>query len=91
LDLLIKDGTLVDSTRSYQANISIDKGKIHSIFEGSKEVQADKVIDAKELLIFPGVVDSHVHFQLQDLGKIISTDSNWDNLKAEVIRTFGKN
>ncbi len=75
MDLLIKEGTLVDSTRSYQANICIDQGKIHSIFEGSKQIQADKVINAKDLLIFPGVIDSHVHFQLQDLGKIISSDT----------------
>jgi len=75
MDLIIKNGTLVDSNRCYQANLAIAKGKIRAIFLGNKNFQAEKVIDAKGKMVFPGLVDSHVHLQLQDLGKIISTDT----------------
>lgn len=75
LDLIIKNGTLVDSNRCYQANLAIGEGEIRAIFQGDKNFQAERVIDASKKMVFPGIVDSHVHFQLQDLGKIISTDS----------------
>ena len=74
-DLLITNGTLVDSHGMYQANLGITDGKISSVYQGNKEVSAEKVIDASKKLVFPGLVDTHVHFQLQDLGKIISTDT----------------
>ena len=74
-DLLITNGTLVDSHGMYQANHGITDGKISSVYQGNKDVSAEKVIDATKKLVFPGLVDTHVHFQLQDLGKIISTDT----------------
>ncbi len=75
LDLLIKNGTLVDSHGMYYANLGITEEKISTIYQGNKSVSAEKVIDAANKLVFPGIVDTHVHFQLQDLGKIISTDT----------------
>lgn len=74
-DLLITNGTLVDSHGMYQANLGITAGKISSIYQGNKKVSAERTIDASKKLVFPGIVDTHVHFQLQDLGKIISTDT----------------
>ncbi|MFX0050901.1 MAG: dihydropyrimidinase [Candidatus Hermodarchaeota archaeon] len=75
MDLIINNGNLVDSNGCYQANIAVKDGKINAIFHGNKNFEAEKIIDASKKLIFPGIVDSHVHFQLQDLGKIISTDT----------------
>ncbi len=75
MDLIIKNGTLVDSNGCYQANLAIAEGKIRAIFRGDKNFQAEQVVDASRKMIFPGIVDPHVHFQLQDLGKTISTDT----------------
>jgi len=82
LDLIIKNGTLVDSIRCYQANLAIAEGKIRAIFLGNKNYKAEKVVDAEKKMVFPGLVDSHVHFQLQDMGKIISTDNFASGTKA---------
>ena len=75
MDLIIKNGTLVDNIGCYQANLAIAEGKIRAVFVGDKNFQAERTIDASKKMILPGVVDPHVHFQLQDLGKIISTDT----------------
>ncbi|MHA2176177.1 MAG: dihydropyrimidinase [Candidatus Hodarchaeales archaeon] len=82
MDLLIKNGILVDSAGMYPANLGISNGKISAIFHGNKGKSAEQEIDAKGKLIFPGIIDSHVHFQLQDMGKIISTDSFATGSKA---------
>jgi dihydropyrimidinase len=66
----------------YQANLGIVDGKISVIFQGDKGFTADQEIDASKKLIFPGIVDTHVHFQLQDMGKIISTDTFASGTKA---------
>ena len=65
----------MDTTGCYQANLAIKNGIINAIYQGNKRFNAARVIDADKKLIFPGIIDPHVHFQLQDLGKIISTDS----------------
>jgi dihydropyrimidinase len=75
LDIIIKNGTLVEDTGSYQANILIAEGKIKDIYKGKKSYHPEIEIDASKKYIFPGIVDPHVHFQLQDLGKKISTDT----------------
>jgi dihydropyrimidinase len=75
LDLIIKNGTLVDANGCYQANLAIAEGKIKAIFLGNKNFHAEKILDVSNKMVFPGLVDPHVHFQLQDLGKIISTDT----------------
>ncbi|MFX1518261.1 MAG: dihydroorotase family protein, partial [Promethearchaeota archaeon] len=75
MDLIIKNGTLVDENGCYQANLAIAEGKIQAVFLGNQKFQAERIIDASKKIVLPGVVDSHVHFQLQDLGKIISTDT----------------
>jgi dihydropyrimidinase len=66
----------------YPANLGIEDGKISIIFQGDKGIVADQEIDATNKLIFPGIVDTHVHFQLQDMGKIISTDTFASGTKA---------
>jgi len=82
VDLIVKNGTLVNSSGCYQANLAVEGGKISGIFTGNKNFKAEKVIDAHGKMVFPGIVDPHVHFQLQDLGKIISTDSFASGTKA---------
>jgi len=61
-DVLIRNGRVVDGTGNpwYKADISIEKGKITEI-GGLSHAQADKVIDAKGLVVSPGFIDIHSH------------------------------
>ncbi|MFX0066701.1 MAG: dihydropyrimidinase [Candidatus Hermodarchaeota archaeon] len=82
MDLLIKDGLIVTESGMFHADIGIEDGKIVGLFKSSKIKTADNYLNAKGLLVFPGIIDSHVHFQLQDLGRHISTDTFESGTKA---------
>jgi allantoinase len=58
LDLIIRNGTVVTPEGERLTDIGIADGKIVSLAGGA----AREEIDATGLHIFPGVIDSHVHF-----------------------------
>ncbi len=63
-DLLIKNGRIVDGTGNswYNADIAIANGKI--IYLGkSKNILAEKTIDATGLIVTPGFIDVHTHIE----------------------------
>tara|TARA_B100002003_G_scaffold33122_1_gene28271 strand:- start:791 stop:2029 length:1239 start_codon:yes stop_codon:yes gene_type:complete len=59
--LLIKNGKVYQNGNLIRKNIFIKKDKITKIT--SQELKADKVIDAKDKIIIPGLIDGHVHFR----------------------------
>jgi dihydroorotase len=61
-DLFIKNGNLVIGNTLEKLNIGITNGKI-TLLSSTTNYKADKVIDAKNLTILPGVIDSQVHFR----------------------------
>ena len=68
--LLIKNGRVIDPARKKERNadIVVKDGKIEKIYaEGTlpaeAEEAANQVLDAKGLVVAPGLVDVHVHFR----------------------------
>ncbi len=66
--MLIKNGKIIDTieNRVYPADILIRDGKIARIItekESSAQYADEKVIDASDCLIAPGLIDTHVHFR----------------------------
>jgi dihydropyrimidinase len=70
MTLVIKNGTIVTATETYQADIGIEDGVIALIGQG---LEGDKVIDATDKYVMPGGVDVHVHLQMT-IGDITSSD-----------------
>jgi dihydroorotase len=62
--LLIKNGTLVDGSK---ANIHISDGVITAIDSTDGVLNDERVIDAKDCILLPGLVDLHTH--LREPGK----------------------
>ena len=58
-DLILRNGTLVTPDGLTQTDLAVADGKIISLGESGT---AREEIDATGLHIFPGVIDSHVHF-----------------------------
>ncbi|MEY4793641.1 MAG: hypothetical protein RL724_577, partial [Pseudomonadota bacterium] len=63
--LIIRGGTLVDGTGAapYEADIAIGDGRILEI--GKISARAAEEIDAKGLIVTPGFVDIHTHYDAQ--------------------------
>ena len=68
--LLIKNGRVIDPAgkKERNADIVVKDGKIEKIYpEGTlppeAEAAANQVLDAKGLVVAPGLVDVHVHFR----------------------------
>ena len=70
MTILIKNGTVVSATGSYQADVLIDGEKIAAVIApgdtslGDVAATADKVIDAQGKYVIPGGVDVHTHMEL---------------------------
>jgi dihydropyrimidinase len=67
MSILIKNGRIITAADDYVADIFIEKEKISAIGKDLKYT-ADKVIDAKGMLVFPGGIDPHVHLDMPFMG-----------------------
>ncbi|RJX15668.1 allantoinase AllB [Candidatus Bathyarchaeota archaeon] len=62
-DLAIKNTKIVFSSTIVKAGLAVKNGKIIAITSDENLPKADKIIDAKENLTLPGIIDVHVHFR----------------------------
>jgi dihydropyrimidinase len=65
-DILIQKGLVVTGSGIQKANIGIKGEKIVSVKPGLKPKDADRVIDATDQYVMPGVIDVHVHPVYED-------------------------
>ena len=89
-DIIIKGGTIVDGTRvpRYISDIAIKDGIIAKIggFVGST---ADKVLDAKGLIVAPGFIDLHTHYDAQIFWDPYCTLSGWHGVTSVALGNCG--
>lgn len=62
-DLLIKNGTLVNSQTRYQGNVLVKGQKIIALLSGEQNIESNHVIDAQGKYILPGIWHTHCHFR----------------------------
>jgi len=72
-NLLIKNGNIVNSEKIEKADILIENEKIKEIGK-HLTLKVGEIIEAEGKYILPGVIDSHVHFELPVKGTITADD-----------------
>ncbi len=72
--MLIKGGLIVESDSIKKADILIENEKIKKIAEDINDIENEKIIDASGKIIFPGIIDSHTHFNLHSRGTVSADD-----------------
>ena len=89
-DLLIKNGTIVDGLRvpAYRGDIGIRSGKIAAM--GNVQGDASRVIDATGLIVAPGFMDIHTHYDAALSGwDPYATLSGWHGVTTVAIGNCG--
>ena len=79
--LLIKGGTIITAWDTYPADILVDGEKIVRIGVELNISENLEVIDAADMLIMPGGVDVHTHFDLP-MFNTVSSDDHYSGHKA---------
>ena len=89
-DLLIKDGMVVDGTgfSRYRADVAVKDGKIAEI--GRIRASAEQVIDADGLLVAPGIIDLHTHYDAQPFWDRLCTSSVWHGVTTVLTGNCGR-
>ena len=62
VDTVVRGGTVVTDRRSERADVLIREGRIAEVIAPGTPVEASETIDAGGLLVLPGLVDPHCHF-----------------------------
>jgi len=89
-DLVIRGGTVVDGTGgpSRTADVAIDDGIITAVGD-LKNPAARRTIEADGLLVTPGVVDVHTHYDGQVTWDPLVTPSSWHGVTTIVMGNCG--
>jgi N-acyl-D-amino-acid deacylase len=89
-DIHIKGGTVVDGTRAprYRGDVWIRDGKVAQI-GGRSPGFAKKTIDADGLIVAPGFIDLHTHYDAQIRWDPYCTISGWHGVTSLVLGNCG--
>src|SRR5688500_8290233 len=89
-DLLIRNGTVIDGTGApgRRADVAVGDGKILAVGEAIKE-SARKTIDAAGLVVAPGFIDPHTHYDAQICWDGAATPSSWHGVTSVVMGNCG--
>src|SRR5215472_7639697 len=89
-DILIRNGTIIDGTDqpAYRGDMAIKAGRIAEIGR-IHSGDAAKVIDASDLIVAPGFIDPHTHYDGQICWDPLVTCSSWHGVTTVIMGNCG--
>src|SRR5262245_38203616 len=89
IDLVIRGGLVVDGTGAAgrQADVAIADGRAHAV--GEVRERGAREIDAGGLVVTPGFIDVHTHYDAQYTWDPYATSSIWHGVTTTVIGNCG--
>ncbi len=89
-DILIRNGTVADGTGApaRRADVAVTSGKIVAV-EKKISGKAARTIDAGGLVVAPGFIDPHTHYDAQICWDGATTPSSWHGVTSVVMGNCG--
>ncbi len=81
MDLVVKNCRVVWPEGVYEASVAVKDGVLVKIARNIED-NADQIYDADGKLLFPGVIDGHVHFNLKYDGGLYTADDFFTGTSA---------
>ncbi|MBP2239838.1 dihydropyrimidinase [Cytobacillus eiseniae] len=78
---IIKNGTIVTATDTFQADILVKNGVIHLIGENLVDQDAE-IVDVNGCYVFPGGIDPHTHLEMPFGGTVTKDDFETGTIAA---------
>ncbi len=88
-DLLLKNGTVVDGSGAprFRADVAVAGDRIAEI--GKISEGAKRVIDASDLIVSPGFIDPHTHYDAQICWDPLISCTSWHGITSVVMGNCG--
>jgi N-acyl-D-amino-acid deacylase len=88
-DLVIKNGTVIDGTGAFRrrADVAVKDGKVAEI--GKVTDGGTETIDASDLIVSPGFVDPHTHYDAQICWDPLVSCTSWHGVTTVVMGNCG--
>lgn len=82
--MLIKNGTIVTAEAMYESDLRMEDGVIVKIRKDLEPHQGEEVVDASGLLVLPGGIDVHTHFDMPAGEGLKTSDDFYAGTKAAI-------